>query len=205
LVIPILSAAASMMLVLFGLALLLNSPSGGMTTQTIAMATLTAESGSASASDRIQTTPTLAPTLAITEVEVAEIMQATDEEIISAFGTDPETGTGGSDNASVEEMADVAPLDEAQEDTDDQEADGSVMRFTEPLATEEEAGGGIFDLLAPTGTLELLEEEASAPGAANSEIAIPSTDLPLYVVPPAAMATNALPSPLGSPADRKST
>lgn len=196
-VVPVLSAAASMMLVLFGLALLLNSPSGGMTTQTIAMATLTAESGSASASDRIVKTPTVAPTMEMTEVEVTEIMLATDEGEVSVFGTDPETGSGAADTASAEEMADQAPLEESvPEDTSDQEADGSVMRFTEPLATEE-SGGGIFDLLAPTDTQESFEEEMSAPGAANGEVIELSPDAPVYAIPPA-VATNAVPSPKGS-------
>ena len=201
-VVPVLSAAASMMLVLFGLALLLNSPGSSVTTPSIAMATLTGDAASASASDRIVKTPTVAPTMEMTEVEVTEIMLATDEGEVSVFGTDPETGSGAADTASAEEMADETSLDEAPlqesvpEDTSDQEADGSVMRFTEPLATEE-SGGGIFDLLAPTDTQESFEEEMSAPGAANGEVIELSPDAPVYAIPPA-VATNAVPSPKGS-------
>lgn len=196
-VVPVLSAAASMMLVLFGLALLLNSPGSSVTTPSIAMATLTGDAASASASDRIVKTPTVAPTMEMTEVEVTEIMLATDEGEVSVFGTDPETGSGAADTASAEEMADQAPLEESvPEDTSDQEADGSVMRFTEPLATEE-SGGGIFDLLAPTDTQESFEEEMSAPGAANGDVIELSPDAPVYAIPPA-VATNAVPSPKGS-------
>jgi hypothetical protein len=78
-VLPVLSAVASMALVLFGLSLLLTSSDTGLSPSNVAQLSSATVAVDPSASRFGETTPTVASTLAAAESQIAEIAGATEE------------------------------------------------------------------------------------------------------------------------------
>lgn len=138
-VLPVLSAVASMALVLFGLSLLLSAPNGTPPVENIAgLSTPLPDTGSFS---RLGVTPTLAQTLPATEGEVAEMRAATAEEEPLESVTDADEEL--TDQAeSADTAADAAQLTDSTEEAADSSLDQMFLQPSATLTPGSEAGSG---------------------------------------------------------------
>ncbi len=215
LVIPIFSAAAAMMLVLFGLALLLNSPNGGMSTQTAAIATMTQSADTGSVPLRsvgtptVARTPTVAATMSMTEDGVEQIMLATeDAETNALFDAQPEVSTGMTDEDETA-PADMAGAADAEADEPDlANAEEEMAGEAEPLATfdnsimravdPDDLPDGLTDLIEPPSAVQTAEVTVEVTAVQTATVTPSPTPSPSPTQ--TATAAAVIPAP-GAPSD----